>query len=304
MLLGIAISAPLVPIASASKHRVQKVKIVKITKYKVTGQTTKGARITILSFKSKKLASGKSDAKGKFKIKTKHNLKHVGFKLKVTKKGYVSRTSVYHPKKHKAKTIKSNKTKLVAPVQSTVNKSVENSNVAASQTNVGGNFGLHFVTNHKPDAGDDFNKPSVVKPKPQPEEPSKRPLTPLERQQVSDLQGDVSYWEEIKFTNENWMSYDQQRLNKSPLMLAYLKDEYDKAHNEFDYQSQHNGGKAMEAQSRMDALSQAIDDENNFVKNYDTVYHRRLLNIAKAKTELNKVNAQLDEYRKITDEFV
>jgi len=86
ILLGLAISVSLGPIANASKHRVQRVKTVKVAKNQITGRTTENARITILSLKNKRLASGRTNTQGKFKIRIKHSLKSRSFKFKVTKK--------------------------------------------------------------------------------------------------------------------------------------------------------------------------------------------------------------------------
>lgn len=125
-----------------------------------------------------------------------------------------------------------------------------------------------------------------------------------ERQKVDELRGNQNYWEEVQFVNENTMYFDKERLSYSSANIANLKAEYDRRSYSFNHQSGHDVGLAIDDEFQMKDLARQINEANEFVKNYTAVREKRLLSIAKAKTELKKIYAQLDDFKKITDEFV
>ncbi|GEO67226.1 Ig-like domain-containing protein [Levilactobacillus spicheri] len=79
----------------AKKKQVARVTQVRVTAKKVQGKTTKGAKVVVLTTKNRILGQGEATSKGAFTIKVRKNLKKATFKFKVTKKGYVSRTTVH-----------------------------------------------------------------------------------------------------------------------------------------------------------------------------------------------------------------
>ncbi|MFC6207351.1 hypothetical protein [Levilactobacillus tongjiangensis] len=81
--------------ASAKKSHVAKVSKVRVTSKRVYGHTTKLATVKLVTTKNKTLGHSKANKKGNFIIKTKKNLKKATFKFKVSKKGYVSRTTTF-----------------------------------------------------------------------------------------------------------------------------------------------------------------------------------------------------------------
>jgi len=95
--------------ASAKKHQVSKITKIRVTSKHVYGHTTKYAKINLLSTHKKSLGHSTANKKGNFTIKTKKNLKKITFKIKVTKKGYVSRTTKYSLKMTKAQKLTSSK---------------------------------------------------------------------------------------------------------------------------------------------------------------------------------------------------
>lgn len=136
----LSISATITANAS-NKHYISKITHVKVTPKRVYGHTTRGANVVALNGK-KSLGHAMANKKGNFTIKTKKNLKKVTFKLKATKKGYISRTASYKAKVAKAKatkTVKTNKANVPVPTPTPTPKpaanktSKDNSNSKAQQ---------------------------------------------------------------------------------------------------------------------------------------------------------------------------
>ncbi|MFC6288991.1 Ig-like domain-containing protein [Levilactobacillus angrenensis] len=79
--------------AMAKSHTIGKLTQVKLSKHRLTGKTTKYARIKLVNAQGKSFASGKANRVGKFKITVKkQNLTKLSFKLAASKPGFKSRT--------------------------------------------------------------------------------------------------------------------------------------------------------------------------------------------------------------------
>jgi len=78
--------------ASSSTRFVSKFSHIRVSKHKISGKTSRGATIQLLTAKSKQLAKTVSNRKGHFSIKLKHaKLTKLNFKLKASKHGFRSR---------------------------------------------------------------------------------------------------------------------------------------------------------------------------------------------------------------------
>lgn len=312
VLLGVAICAQLGPIASASKHRVQKVKAVKVTKHKITGQTTKGAKISILSMKNQRLATGKANAKGKFVVKTKRNMTKVGFKFKVTKKGYVSRMSVYQPKR-KAN-VKPIVNKPVVHEPAAEKPSLETGQHVTGGNSSTGNVGGGSVAPVKPVVPGTGNGSTTAKPAnpgqgtgggtttTKPEKPvEKRHLTDEEKRSVEQWKNELLEWGDQKDNAEDQLLdvYSKRRLADEVNHVKQLKAKYENTKQQFNRPG-NSADQNFELELQLSQYQRMIEWIEKYIRDFDKDRQGYLDTLIQAKIEIPKLEAKIDAYRQIS----